>query len=343
MERRITRSETWRLSLPPEMKKIHDRLLETERREKILVQRRKQDKAQLDYLRAQLQREKDSHQQDLAKKQKEVDDAYSILWKTRQEALQQTAKISTQEALVTAKQKELDEANKQLKESREEAIKQTAIVTGKQKELDEVHRLLKIREEKLTSQTAMASRLAGINTRNQKLLDEGKRVLKETLEQMRNKTVRANSLEDMNTRNRQEIATLKVMVTSLENAVEAKNRQPRSFPAGTVGFRKEKQLSRFPTGHNGKGFYSAEIPRLADTFIEPRGLAAGAQCLRVLLVCKAVVGNAQKLTKQETQRKGPDIGFDSTIAGGNVVGRSWPETIVYTEDAIVIVGVILYR
>ncbi|KAK4466572.1 hypothetical protein QBC42DRAFT_326237 [Cladorrhinum samala] len=86
----------------------------------------------------------------------------------------------------------------------------------------------------------------------------------------------------------------------------------------------------------GHGFYTAKNSWLADGYVSPHG--GGTH--RALIVCKVAIGNVQHLRpgSSEHSRRSPDRGYDSVCG----LRKSGSETVVYREDAIIPVGVVVY-
>ncbi|KAJ4185717.1 hypothetical protein NW755_008167 [Fusarium falciforme] len=91
----------------------------------------------------------------------------------------------------------------------------------------------------------------------------------------------------------------------------------------------------------GNGVYSTTVSSKADIFAENHHIHS---TLHVIFICRVVTNRPQYLRRPDSCRTRPDPGFDSVEAvtvrnGGRVM---YPETIVYREDAIVPVAVVMY-
>ncbi|KAK4163228.1 hypothetical protein QBC43DRAFT_335690 [Cladorrhinum sp. PSN259] len=101
--------------------------------------------------------------------------------------------------------------------------------------------------------------------------------------------------------------------------------------------------SRFPTGFYGRGIYSTRFSRYADCYSANEGQSRYSS-LKVIIICQVAVGNIQRLTRFEFDRTGPDPGYHSTE--GDEVGMTGEEsaqTVVFRDDAIIPVGIAVYR
>ncbi|KAH7265972.1 hypothetical protein B0J15DRAFT_545992 [Fusarium solani] len=91
----------------------------------------------------------------------------------------------------------------------------------------------------------------------------------------------------------------------------------------------------------GNGVYTTTVSSKADLFAENQDIHSQ---LHAVFICRIVSNRPQYLRRPDNVRTRPDRGYDSVEAvlthnGGTV---RYPETIVYREDAIIPVGVILY-
>ncbi|KAI8669625.1 PARP catalytic domain-containing protein [Fusarium keratoplasticum] len=91
----------------------------------------------------------------------------------------------------------------------------------------------------------------------------------------------------------------------------------------------------------GNGVYTTTVSSKADLFAENQDIHSR---LHAVFICRIVSNRPQYLRRPDNFRTRPDRGYDSVEAvlthnGGTV---RYPETIVYREDAVIPVGVILY-
>ncbi|RSL52547.1 hypothetical protein CEP54_010862 [Fusarium duplospermum] len=91
----------------------------------------------------------------------------------------------------------------------------------------------------------------------------------------------------------------------------------------------------------GNGVYSSTVSSKADIFAENHHIRS---TLHAVLICRVVSNRPQYLRRPDNCRSRPDPGYDSVEAvldrnGGRV---RYPETIIYREDAIVPVAVVMY-
>ncbi|KAM5349021.1 hypothetical protein ACJ41O_008844 [Fusarium nematophilum] len=91
----------------------------------------------------------------------------------------------------------------------------------------------------------------------------------------------------------------------------------------------------------GYGIYTTECSSKADTYVDNHHMHSH---LHAMLICRVVANRPQFVKHACSKRTAPDRGYNCVEAvtranGGEV---NFPETIVYREDAIVPVGVIMY-
>ncbi|KAM7217594.1 hypothetical protein V8F06_006978 [Rhypophila decipiens] len=96
-----------------------------------------------------------------------------------------------------------------------------------------------------------------------------------------------------------------------------------------------------PGGMFGPGIYTTDISSKADIYAKNHHLRSSKHAM---LVCRVANNKPQYLTKAEYHRFAPDPGYDCveavTLANGGSV--RFPETVVYSDDAIVPVALIIY-
>ncbi|KAK3328770.1 hypothetical protein B0H66DRAFT_539320 [Apodospora peruviana] len=96
------------------------------------------------------------------------------------------------------------------------------------------------------------------------------------------------------------------------------------------------------TGMFGPGIYSTECSSKADIYAKNSHIRT---TRHVILICRVVGDRPQMLVSAETNRQSPDARYNCVeavlnVAGGRVV---YPETVVYDEDQILPVGLVVYK
>ncbi|KAK3326776.1 hypothetical protein B0H66DRAFT_618030 [Apodospora peruviana] len=103
----------------------------------------------------------------------------------------------------------------------------------------------------------------------------------------------------------------------------------------------DRRLARM-TGMFGPGIYSTECSSKADIYAKNSHIRTNRH---VVLICRVVGDRPQMLVSAETNRRSPDRRYNCVEAvldtdGGEVV---YPETVVYDEDQILPVGMVVYK
>jgi len=91
----------------------------------------------------------------------------------------------------------------------------------------------------------------------------------------------------------------------------------------------------------GPGIYSTVCSSKADNYVKNNHMHS---YQHVMLICAVIPGKKQPAYRAEHNRTSPNCGYDSVEAvpiyrGGAV---RYPETVVYTEDAIIPTGIVVY-
>jgi Poly(ADP-ribose) polymerase catalytic domain len=91
----------------------------------------------------------------------------------------------------------------------------------------------------------------------------------------------------------------------------------------------------------GRAIYTTSVSSKADIYAKNR--YAGSR-MHAMLLCLVSVGKAEEMFSADHSKKNPSYGYDSVEAvtkphGGAV---EYPETAVYSEGAIIPIGLIIY-